>query len=164
MEIIELNDDFFEDFKGLLVELQKYVVSIDKYKLNKMSPDYGERYTQKTLEEIKENGGKIFIAVSGGKAVGAVCGYMEKYTEMDKLDFTCPKRGIITELIVSESCRAGGVGKVLMEKMEEYFALCGAEFILLDVFAYNENAKNFYLKKGYEERMVTLMKKVDKND
>ena len=34
MKIIELNDDFFEDFKGLLVELQKYVVSIDKYKLN----------------------------------------------------------------------------------------------------------------------------------
>ena len=161
MEIIELNSSFFEDFKDLLVELQKYVVSIDKFKLNKLSPDYREKYFEKTLKEVEENEGKIFIAVEDGKAVGAVCGFMERYSVEDELDFTCPKRGVISELVVSESCRAGGVGKSLVAKMEEFLISCGAEFILLDVFAYNENAKIFYSKRGYEERMITLIKRVE---
>ena len=119
-----------------------------------------EKYFEKTLKEVEEGEGKVFIAVENERAVGAVCGFIEKYSIEDEMDFTCPKRGVISELIVSESCRAGGVGKLLTTKMEEFLISCGAEFVMLDVFAYNENAKNFYSKIGYEERMVTLIKKV----
>ena len=34
------------------------------------------------------------------------------------------------------------------------------EYVLVDVFAYNENAINFYNKKGYHPRMYTDIKKL----
>lgn len=163
MEIVEFKSEFCEQVKDLLVELQEYVVKIDKYKLNILSKDYREKYYEKTLEEVYSNQGKIFLAVESGNVVGLIAGYIESYTQADKLDFICPKRGIIRELIVSEKSRAGGVGKALVNKIEDYFKTLSCEYILLDVFAYNENAKKFYSKNGYEERMVTLIKKIENN-
>lgn len=85
------------------------------------------------------------------------------YDEYDYLDYKCPRRGEITELIVSKKIRSKGVGKELMDKMEEYFKSLGCEYVIVDVFAYNHNAENFYNKKGYHARMKTLIKKIDED-
>ena len=47
-----------------------------------------------------------------------------------------------------------------MNKMEEYFKSAGCEYILVDVFAYNKNAINFYGKNGYHHRMYTNIKRI----
>lgn len=47
-----------------------------------------------------------------------------------------------------------------MEKIEEYFKLNNCKYVLVYVFAYNENAINFYSKKGYHHRMYTDIKKL----
>lgn len=57
------------------------------------------------------------------------------------------KRGIITEFIVTSKIRSNGIGKELMDKMENYFRNNNCGYVLVDVFAYNENAINFYKKK-----------------
>ena len=44
MEILEYNKLYKEDVKDLLIELQEYIVSIDKYHLNIISPQYREVY------------------------------------------------------------------------------------------------------------------------
>lgn len=49
---------------------------------------------------------------------------------------------------------------MLMLKIEEYFKSVGCEYILVDVFAYNDNAINFYEKNGYHSRMYTNIKKL----
>lgn len=49
---------------------------------------------------------------------------------------------------------------VLIERIEEYFKSSGCEYVLVDVFAYNEKAINFYNKKGYHARMYTNIKKL----
>ena len=87
-------------------------------------------------------------------------GCINPYDEYDYLDYKCPKRGNITELIVTSKIRSKGVGQALINKMEEYFKSLGCEYILVDVFGYNENAINFYGKKGYRTRMETMIKKV----
>ena len=46
--------------------------------------------------------------------------------------------------------------------MEDYFKSINCEFVQLDVFSYNDSAKKFYTKNNYEERMLTLFKKLDK--
>ena len=48
----------------------------------------------------------------------------------------------------------------LMNKMEEYFKSVGCEYVIVDVFAYNDIGKNFYNKKDYRERMKTMIKKI----
>ena len=70
------------------------------------------------------------------------------------------KRVEITELIVTNKIRSKGVGQELTNKMEEYFKSVGCEYVLIDVFSYNENAIKFYNKKGYHSRMYTDIKKL----
>ncbi len=47
-----------------------------------------------------------------------------------------------------------------MKKMEEYFKSIGCEYVVIDVFAYNDLAINFYNKQGYHTRMETMIKKI----
>ena len=160
MKIIEYNDNYLEDVKDLLVELEEYIVSIDKDHLDQLHPEYREKMAILDLEEVKENNGKCYIAAEDTKAVGLIMGTIIKFDEYDYLDYKCPKEGEITELIVSKNVRSNGVGQALMNKMEEYFKSVGCEYVLVDVFAYNENAIKFYDKKGYHSRMNTNIKKI----
>ena len=112
------------------------------------------------LEEIKNNEGKCYLAIEKEKAIGLIMGCIRSYNEYDYLDYKCPKRGIITELIVTSKIRSKGVGKKLMDKIEDYFRKNNCEYVLVDVFAYNENALKFYERKGYHPRMYTDIKKL----
>ena len=160
MKILELEQEYFEQVKDLLVDLQKYVISIDKYNLNIISKDYREKYFEFMFDDCKGNQGKVFVAIEANKVVGIVAGFVQEYDERDKLDYSCPKKGIIAELIVDKNSRANGIGTELLKHIESYFKSIGCEFVQIDVFAYNENAKKFYYKNGYEDRMITIFKKM----
>lgn len=160
MKIIEYEDKYLEDVKDLLVELEEYIVSIDKDNLNQVHPEYREKMALIDLEEVRNNNGKCYIAVEDDKAVGLIMGTIPKYDEYDYLDYICPKRGEITELIVSKNVRSKGIGNMLISKIEEYFKSVGCEYILVDVFAYNDNAIKFYDRHGYHSRMYTNIKKI----
>ena len=87
-------------------------------------------------------------------------GTIPGYEEYDYLDYKCPKRGEITELIVTSKTRNNGIGKALMETLEKYFKENNCEYILVDVFAYNKTGIKFYNKQGYHPRMYTEIKKI----
>ena len=160
MRIIEYEDKYLEDVKDLLTELEEYLVSIDEDELDQVHPEYHEKMALIDLDEVKNNNGKCFLAIEEDKAIGLIMGTIPPYDEYDYLDYKCPKRGEITELIVTSKTRSRGIGQSLMDKMEEYFKSNGCEYILVDVFAYNKNAINFYNKKGYHSRMCINIKKI----
>ena len=160
MTIVEYDDKYLEDVKDLLVELEEYIISIDKDNLDQIHPEYREKMAVIDLDNVKNNNGKCYIALENNKVIGLIMGCIFPYDEFDYLDYKCPKRGTITELIVSKKIRSNGVGRLLMSKMEDYFKSCGCEYILVDVFAYNENAINFYKKSGFHSRMITDIKKI----
>lgn len=158
--IIELKNEYYNQVKDLLVNLQNFVIKIDKYNLNLISKDYREKYFDYLLQDCNKNQGKIFICVKRNKVLGVIAGFVERYDERDKLVHSCPKKGIIAELIVDENSRDGGIGTKLLKTMEDYFKSISCEFVQIDVFAYNEIAKNFYSKNEYEDRMLTMFKKI----
>ncbi len=160
MEIKEYTDENIEQVKDLLVELQEYVVEIDNFKLNIVSPDYREEYFKKTYLNTYQNEGKMFVAVEDSVVIGMISGHVEQYTEEDKLDYLCPKKGIIDELIVSKSSRSGGVGKALIEFMENYFKSIDCRYCQVDVFAPNTRGIKFYERQNFENRMQTMFKKL----
>ena len=160
MQIIEYEEKYLEDVKDLLVELEEYILTIDKDHLDQLHPEYRDKMAILDLEEVKNNNGKCFIAVEDNKAVAVIMGIVGKYDEYDYLDYKCPKRGEITELIVSKKVRSSGLGQQLMKKMEDYFKSVGCEYILVDVFAYNKNGIKFYDKNGYHSRMHINIKKI----
>ena len=160
MQIIEYEDKYLEDVRDLLVELEEYILTVDKDELDQLHPEYREKMALLDLEEVNENDGKCFLAIENDKAIGLIMGTIIKYDEYDYLDYKCPKEGEITELVVTSKIRSKGVGQALMNKMEEYFKSVGCEYILVDVFAYNENGIKFYDKQGYHPRMHVGIKKI----
>lgn len=160
MQIIEYDDKFLEDIKDLLVELEEYILKIDVDNLDQLHPDYRDKMAILDLEKVKQYNGRCYLALEDNKAVGLIMGIIPNYDENDYLDYTCPKRGKITELIVSNKIRSKGVGQLLMSKMEEYFKSVDCEYVAIDVFAYNLNAIKFYEKQGYHTRMLVDIKKI----
>ena len=160
MEIIEYDDKFKEDCKDLLVELEEYIVSIDEDQLDQVGKDYRELMLDIDLKEVKENEGKCYIAIENNKAIGLIMGLVVKYDEVDYLDYKCPKKGRITELIVTKKTRSKGVGRKLLIKMEDYLKSIGCEYINIEVFAYNKHAIDFYTKGNYHARCIDMIKKV----
>ena len=160
MKIIEYEEKYLEDVKDLLVELEEYILTIDKDNLDQLHPEYRDKMAILDLEEVNNNNGKCYIAVEAGKAIGVIMGTIPSYDEYDYLDYKCPKKGEITELIVSQKVRSKGIGQQLMKKMEEYFKSQNCEYVHIDVFAYNDTAINFYRKQGYHTRMLVDIKKI----
>lgn len=160
IDFIEYEDKYLEDVRDLLVELEEYILSIDKDNLDQLHPEYREKMAILDLEEVRSNNGKCYLAVENGKAIGLIMGTIPPYDEFDYLDYKCPKRGEITELIVTNKTRSKGIGQELINKIEEYFKSVGCEYVMVDVFAYNEIGKKFYSKKNYHTRMEIMMKKI----
>ncbi len=157
MNIIEYDDKYIEDVKDLLVELEEYIVSIDKDNLDIVSSDYRDRMFEYDLS----NSDICYIAVDNNKVIGLIIGKIRKYDEVDYLDYKCPKMGIITELVVTSKVRSKGIGKLLISKIQEYFKDKDCEYVIVDVFNYNDNGIKFYLNNGYHTRMITMINKID---
>lgn len=160
--IIEYEDKYIEQVRDLLVELEEYIVSIDKDELDIVGEEYREKYILNLLNEVNTNNGKIYLYIEENKIRGMIAGIFRKYTEEDYLDYKCPKAGEVLELVTTQKERSKGIGRKLLEKMEEYFKSFECDYVYIDVFAYNDNAKKFYEKSNYHARMHSYIKKLDK--
>ena len=164
MTIIEYEDKYLEDVRDLLVELGEYIVSIDQDELEQTHNDYRIKMTEHDLNNVSKYDDKCYLAILNKEVIGLIMGIIIKYDKYDYLDYKCPKEGEIIELIVSSKFRKSNVGSLLMDKIEQYFKDNNCDYILLDVFAYNESAINFYKKRGYHSRMYRNIKKINKDN
>ena len=160
LKIVEYEEKYLEDVRDLLTELEEYIVAIDKDNLDRVHPLYHEKMALVDLEDVNKNNGRCYLAIDEDKVLGLIMGTIPPFGEYDYLDYKCPKRGVITELVVIKEVRSKGIGDSLIKKMEEYFKDKGCEYVLVDVFAYNDIAINFYHKEGYHARMHTNIKKL----
>ena len=62
MIIREYKSSDCEHVKDLLIELQEYVIEIDKYNLNIISAEYRDKYFDYLLEDCISQQGKIYVA------------------------------------------------------------------------------------------------------
>ena len=161
VQIIEYEEKYLDDVKNLLVELEEYILSIDKDNLDQLHSEYRDKMAVLDLNEVKNNNGKCYLAIQNGKTIGVIMGFLRSYDEFDYLDYKCPKSGEISELVVTKKIRSHGIGQLLMSKMEEYFKSIDCEYIFVDVFAYNENGIKFYNKNGYHSRMKIMLKNIN---
>lgn len=160
MEIIDFEGKYSAGVKSLLKELQEYIVSIDPYGFNIIKEGYEESIFIKDMNLIDKNSGKMYLAVENDKVIGLIIGIIRK----PEVDFDYEKlddMGEVIELIVTKNTRSKGIGKQLLLKMETYFKEQDCKTINIDVFGYNDLAKDFYYRNGYHNRMITVSKKLD---
>ncbi len=145
---------------NFMEELQDYLVQIDPMKRLRRLPKYGEAYTNDLPKKIKKNNGAIFIAEVENIPVGLVAGILNKQSNVELLGCVPTKSGTVLELIVAEKHRGKEIGKMLMNKIEEYFQQHGCKIILIEVFEPNNLAHKFYKKTGYNDRSIELIKEI----
>ena len=63
MKIIEYEENYQEEVKELLEELQEYMISVDKESYSTITKDYKEKYFEKIIKEVNAYQGKIFLAI-----------------------------------------------------------------------------------------------------
>lgn len=155
--VVEYDSKYDEEVKGLLIELQEHLCSIDKLGYNALEKDFGDLYFKKVMDEVNRCEGKMLLYKEDTQIVGLVVGLINNERE-DRYDFKVPRRGRITELVVSKNFRSKGIGTVLLKSMEEYLKSVGCSDILLGVFGYNTEAFKFYEKNGYHVRLFDMTK------
>lgn len=160
MNVIEYNEKYDEQIKLLLDELQEHIVNIDKEKFNIKKENYKEEYFKKTKEEIIKYQGKMLLLEDNENILGLIVGVINN-EEIDTYDFKCPKRGRITELVIKKTIRGKGLGKILLNSMEDYLKKEGCKNILISVFGYNDKAISFYEKNKYHTRLIEMIKEID---
>lgn len=158
--IIEYDSIYDEQIKDLLVELQNYLIDIDDWHTQILLPQYREEMFKIDKNKVDKQNGKIYLYVEKNVVKGLIIGIVEEKDEIDKLTNDCAKIGSILELVVKSSIRGQGIGKILLEKMEEYFKSINCKRINIEVFGPNKKGLNFYEKNNYIIRDMIVSKKI----
>ena len=158
--IVEYNSKYDEQIKDLLVELQNYLIDIDDWHTQIMLPEYREKYFKMDMEKVKNQDGKIYLEVENNTVNGLIMGVVEEKDDIDRLTNDCAKTGSVIELIVKNNIRGNGIGKNLLEKLEEYFRSINCKRINIEVFGPNKKGLNFYEKNDYVIRDYIVSKKL----
>ena len=158
--IIEYNSQYDEQIKDLLVDLQNYLIDIDDWHTQVMLPEYRENNFKIDIYKVKHQDGKIYLSIENNMVVGVIIGIVEEKDEIDKLTNDCAKTGSVIELIVKNSIRGNGIGKSLLEKIEEYSKSIGCKRINIEVFGPNQKGLNFYKKNDYIIRDMIVSKRI----
>jgi ribosomal protein S18 acetylase RimI-like enzyme len=140
-------------------ELQDYLVNVDELKFTRRMPEYGEHFTEKLLQEVRDKNGRIYVAENKNKIVGFIAGIVYEWSTEVLLECIPLKSGRILELFVDSKHRRRGIGKMLMRKIEEYFRMSGCNVFRVEVFKPNTEAYQFYQVLGYQDRIIDMIKK-----
>ena len=158
--IIEYDMQYDEQIKDLLVELQNYLIDIDDWHTQVILPEYRENSFKMDMKKIEKQNGKIYLAIENDIVIGLIMGVVEVKDEIDKLTNDCAKTGSVIELIVKNNIRGNGIGKSLLEKIEEYFKSINCKRINIEVFGPNKKGLNFYKKNDYITRDIIVSKRI----
>lgn len=147
-------------FSSLIMELQDYLVEIDFLKLARRLPQYEKSYIDRIFNKIKKYHGKIYFVEIDSEIVACVAGIIEKQSRNDLLESKSIKAGRVLELFVANKFRGKGMGRALMEKMEDYFRSQGCDSVFVNAFGPNIKARSFYESLRYQPRNVDFLKKI----
>lgn len=160
MKIIEYDSIYDEQIKDLLVELQNYLIDIDDWHTQVMIPEYRENIFKLDMNKVKKQNRKIYLSIENGIVNGLIIGIVEEKDEIDKLTNDCAKTGSVLELVVKSNIRGNGIGKSLLDKIEEYFRSIYCKRINIEVFGPNKKGLNFYEKNDYIIRDAIVSKRL----
>jgi ribosomal protein S18 acetylase RimI-like enzyme len=144
--------------QSMVEALQDFVVSTDPIKRIRRMEGYKEIWTEKLLKKVEKNNGKIYFAVVNDEVVGYVAGTPRVQTSENLLEVIPTKVGTIQDLYVDRKYRGHGIGRKLVENIENYLRNSGCDSLCIEVFAANKSAHNWYKKLEYMDREIGMLK------
>jgi len=109
------------------------------------------RLSKESLKNVGKDA-DLFIAEQGDNRLGYI--HIEKSQDF----FTKEEQAFILSLAVTKESEGLGVGRLLMQKAEEWAQERGIRLLSLNVFALNEKALRLYRKMGYDIDSMRMVK------
>jgi len=123
-------------------------------------PEYFKPVSEKEqLQNIKEMLGDEKLFVFKAVCEGKICGFLFleiNYRESDGLRFS--RVGTVLNFGVDEAVRHQGIGEKLLKSAEDFCLKQGCKALDMSVFAFNQQAIQFYEKRGYKILDVSMRK------
>jgi len=130
--------DLFDELDGLHRDNLPYLFQ---------KPDGPAREKEYFSELLADQNVSLFVAETDEKLVGLVQIVIK---DAPAFSVVVPRRfAIVDSLLVSSRFQKRGIGKMLMDKGQEWAILKGATSIELNVYEFNQAAVSFYEKSGY---------------
>ena len=156
MEIIEFDNVYRDDLKHLGQWLRNYIVSLENrdddliiYNTDTEIAEY--------IKEFFSSQNIIFLIKNEWKIQGYIIGKIKtenwNWSQIKKI-------GQVEQLFIASELRGKWAWKKLIERCETHFLEKWISHIEVSVFAKNKNAFDFYKKYGFDERFITLDKKI----
>ena len=143
---------------------QQYLTDLDTMELLLVDQDYGIKYTELTLKSVAQQQGEFVVAClaeAPEKVVGFGVGIIpQKLFPFDKLGHKPKKEGIVSELFLLEEYRGRGISRMIISELEKHFVAMGCNYCRIGVMKDNNSAHAAYLKMGYQDRYVELLRKI----
>ena len=98
----------------------------------------------------------VIVATQDNNVVGYLAGSIEEKGSYELIQY-----GEINNMLVSDSCRGKGIGKLLIDNFKMYCKEHNIHNIKVVASYKNENAINFYHKNGFEDFNLTLTMNID---
>jgi len=162
MRIIPFAEPYADAVKDLFTQLQTHLIACDDRNILVLKDTFREEYFRFAMRELVQNSGILLLAVEEDTVLGLISGYVSLPDEEDRITNTCPVRGHISDLVVSENARSQGVGSALMAEMERRFVAQNCDCIRISILAQNTSASDFYQSHGYRPTMLELTKEIKK--
>lgn len=156
--------DFQNNDKGQIISLMSefgdYLEKLDPMNRTDFAENGAEYFTDKLLADTRKNNGTIYVAEEKGLITGFIGGYVAKQREEELMEAKKAMPGVISEFFVTQKYRSQGIGKLLLDKMENYFKNIGCTLIKMEVFAPNTFVRDFYSRHGYQDRSIIVSKDI----
>ena len=107
----------------------------------------------KKAMETPEPGSAIFIAED---ETGKLAGFLHLQIQTDYFNGT--KVAYISDIAVDSAFEGQGVGRILLDKAEEWAREQGCSLLTLYVFSNNSRARKVYEKLGFKEEVTKYVK------
>lgn len=146
---------------ALMQKFHQLLEGIDPNGRLRTLPGYGEYLLKQVLENTKENG-VFYVATDGDTIVGCAGGkILPESSSEDLLGVHPAKKGRFDTIYVDEGYRGKGVGKMLMNQIEQFFKDNGCQLSFLSVFAFNTSVHEMYEHLGYQDVGIDMMKTLE---
>lgn len=104
----------------------------------------------------------LFVAEVEKKLVGFVHAIVRDAPAI--LIFVPRRYAIVDSIVVKSGYQNNGIGRILMNKMQEWAIAKGATSIELNVYEFNETAISFYERLGYQTFSRKMNKELQKDN
>jgi len=141
-------------------KLEEYVKPLDPIHRVKNFEGYADLSLKEMLENAEKYNGKILLAEDAGKVIGCAIGAIWNQSEKNRLEIGLHKLGEILFIYIDEEYRGQGIGKTMLQMMENYFKENGCDSVWIVVFSPNENAHNMYKNFGFMDREIGMLKQI----